>query len=1105
MNVRNSILKFIGLLITVTLLFAMLPSTEAIATTGTVYTVCSGGGCDFTSIQAAIDAASPGDTINVASGTYAENYSSSLALKIDKSISLIGTGLPIVDGQNKEKVVQITANDVLIAGMKFMNADAGLGIYLYEVSNTILSGCESSNNNIGLLMAGVNEATIDGNAFIDNSYRSIVIQQDSDNNVVKGNTITMTGPDTLDGIVIGSDSGGNIIGAAGEPNLLTIPLTTSQSSGASHLPRAFYLAGVGASDNIIQYNTIDGSASAIQIDGNSGTTTVDHNTIGQTTPPSFRGVQINGGSLILTKNVIKDSVRPVEFWDAADVTIIGNTIDGTTFDAINIGSVGTVTGIHQNAFVNIAGPVKIANRTAFSVDASQNYWGKVTPPSEGVDFIGDVKYSPWLGATPGTSPMTYYVDTTGTIQEAIDAAEDGSTIFIEAGSFTENLVVDKPLTIIGDGKTSTVLTAPTSPVITVTVNDVSIKDIGINDPVRLDEGIRVEGATSNLTLQDISFTNLAPTSGNAEAVNFIGSFDSFTADGLEVSGPAAGDYTRGIGIFLSKPNIASNFSISNSTFENVFVGIYINGYLDGVSIQDNTFGPMDINDCQAAAAGIYFGDGPDLYTINNLTVSGNEFTDYCRGLYVWDYADDGLITNVTVDNNTFTNSIYSSGIRFIADWWTDVSHATMLEGPLNLTNNTFIQDEKIVNGDGVSMIDIRLTGASPTSQINLTGNDITFSGSFDVSNYGMLFRGPVTNLSITDNVLNGGNVGGASVDLPPTTGLLIGSNHNYFGEISSDADVAISLNSITGFENGVGIYDFDSATFGGLPDGAVVSLEENRITSNGIGINYGSGEEVDASPNWWGSIAGPSASQIEGNVDYSPWCGDPECTFLVDAVAGADLQASIDALGGSGTLYVPAGTYTQTGAYTLGGVTLNLADGVIIQNTSPCFNITGDHTKITTESIGGAKCIATNSASGIVVNAGLTDIVIEGLEITGDASAGQSGIEFLGGVDYLQVVDNYIHDLTGAGLSFTGVVTHNQGIQGNLFMDLGLDGIIYPNISGLDATFNSWGVNAAPVITNVTTDPFTYVGLTVSSSGALSADQVATKQYSDLYGFSRPD
>ena len=53
--------------------------------------------------------------------------------------------------------------------------------------------------------------------------------------------------------------------------------------------------------------------------------------------------------------------------------------------------------------------------------------------------------APWLGAAPGTSPMTWYVDPSGTIQAAIDAATAGDTINALAGTYEEQLHIAKDL------------------------------------------------------------------------------------------------------------------------------------------------------------------------------------------------------------------------------------------------------------------------------------------------------------------------------------------------------------------------------------------------------------------------------------------------------------------------------------------------------------------------------------------------------------------------------------------------------------------------------------------------------------------------------------
>jgi len=120
----------------------------------------------FSSIQEAINQAENGSTIYVPSGVYYER------IVINKAISLIGENVSttIIDGNNGGTIVEITADNVTIAGFTIRNSGWGWvknGIYVYSADN-----CEIRNNylfhnchNIRLNYSRdsrVSENTIDG-------------------------------------------------------------------------------------------------------------------------------------------------------------------------------------------------------------------------------------------------------------------------------------------------------------------------------------------------------------------------------------------------------------------------------------------------------------------------------------------------------------------------------------------------------------------------------------------------------------------------------------------------------------------------------------------------------------------------------------------------------------------------------------------------------------------------------------------------------------------------------------------------------------------------------------------------------------------------------
>ncbi len=112
---------------------------------------------DHTSIQAAIDAASSGDTIELGAGVFAE------CLVINKSINLIGAGpsLTVLQGNLSCNVIEVTANDCTISGFSITDGGYGTGIILQGDNNTV-TNCWVVGSMYGIALGNCSRNTISG-------------------------------------------------------------------------------------------------------------------------------------------------------------------------------------------------------------------------------------------------------------------------------------------------------------------------------------------------------------------------------------------------------------------------------------------------------------------------------------------------------------------------------------------------------------------------------------------------------------------------------------------------------------------------------------------------------------------------------------------------------------------------------------------------------------------------------------------------------------------------------------------------------------------------------------------------------------------------------
>ncbi len=358
---------------------------------------------DYPTIQEAIDAASDGDTIMVAAGLYEEN------VEIDKSLTLKGAqaGVDARTRSGAETIIEpdegtgiriITAADrvVVIDGLTVQNAEHGIGTPdpIMAADITVKNVRVLNSIGFGISLAFTIEATVEY-CYVEGAKTAI--------NAGALDPFAPTVATFRNNEVVNAEFG------------ITGYLRDSLIEGNS--VRDFVTGGKGISGQFLS-------------------TEIKNNTV-----TSYA----KGAALTFEEHYSRAL--------SENVNVAGNTFTGNSLGIYVFDTQTTLTGITVN-LNNIAGNswYGVWNEGGETLDATKNWWGDASGPGkvgpgDGDDISSKVLYSPWLGAELGTEPMTWGVDTTSSIQDAIDAADSGDTITVAEGKYGEDLNMDKSLTL----------------------------------------------------------------------------------------------------------------------------------------------------------------------------------------------------------------------------------------------------------------------------------------------------------------------------------------------------------------------------------------------------------------------------------------------------------------------------------------------------------------------------------------------------------------------------------------------------------------------------------------------------------------------------------
>ena len=263
-------------------------------------------------------------------------------------------------------------------------------------------------------------------------------------------------------------------------------------------------------------------------------------------------------------------------------------------------------------------------------------------------------------------PETIVVpDDYGSIQEAIDIAVAGDTVYVKSGTYHENLVVNKSLSLIGENVDTTIVDGNPPEGYRIPIK-VQCDDVSVS-------GFKLLYGYTGISVGDAKYCSISGNriAGNEHGIVLVGcSYCNVTKNYFELIG------------------LSSAIQLSYSNY-NLISGNYIDNCTEGIQVwqgsANNTVTENTITNCDDVAIRLQYAD--------NNTIARN------------DVSNSGLGTTIYVaNNNTITENNYKNNVeQFPSGEWEWYAKTFGYNGSYNIINQNYWSDYNgtDVNGDGI--------------------------------------------------------------------------------------------------------------------------------------------------------------------------------------------------------------------------------------------------------------------------------------------------------------------------------------------------------------------------------------------------------------------